>query len=160
MADILGLGIGNQTLISSIFILAVVFGVLELSNVFKNRAVHFVVALAIAFFASVYPPLISTIWAVLPNIAWFFIVMFFLAFTMQLLGIRKQGGGVETMVVNAGMLVVLLSVGWMIIQSFPGMQLPLIGGGENLLFLLGIIFVISLFWSAMKLGGVEAPKGK
>ncbi|MEM5804509.1 MAG: hypothetical protein QXU82_01530 [Candidatus Aenigmatarchaeota archaeon] len=158
-ADILGLGIGNQTLISSLFIFAVIFGVLELSNVFKSRAVHLVIALAIGFFASTYPPLIATLWNFLPNVTWFFIVMFFLAFTMQLLGVRKHGGDVETMVVNAGVLLVMLSVGWMVLQEFP-VQFPLIGGGENLLFLLGFIFVVSLFWSAMKMGSGGEGGGK
>ena len=153
-----GLGFGDQTMIAALFILAVVFGVLELSNVFKNRAVHFVISVAVAFFAASYQPLMQTIMSFLPNITWFFIVMFFIAFTLELFGVRKGGGGdIESMVVGGGVLLVLFSIGWMMLQYYP-IEFPLIGGGENLLLLMGIIFIISLFWSAMKLGAGQQPQ--
>ncbi|MFQ6009520.1 MAG: hypothetical protein ACE5J7_00130 [Candidatus Aenigmatarchaeota archaeon] len=153
-------GLSNETLIASLFILAVVFGVLELSNVFKNRAVHFVVSLAVAFFASTYPPLVSALWTYLPSITWFFIVMFFIAFALELFGVRKgKEVEVQSMVVGGGVLLVLLSIGWTMLQYYP-IEFPLIGGGENLLLLLGIIFILSLFWGALKLGpGPQPQKG-
>ncbi|HLE07613.1 MAG TPA: hypothetical protein VI933_03230 [archaeon] len=144
----------QQFLITFLFTLAVIFGVLELGGPFKkNRAVNAVIAFAIAVFGASYGPFQTALWGVLPNITWFFIVMFFIAFTLELFGARKAGGGgLEGMITTAGVLIVLMALGWTILRQFP-VQLPFIGGGENLLFLIGFLFVISLFWAAMKMGG-------
>ena len=155
----MGLNIGDQTVIASLFVLAVVFGVLELSNVFKNRAVHFVISLAVAFFAASYAPLMTTLWTYMPSITWFFILMFFIAFALEMFGVRKEKGvDIESMIVGGGVLLVLLSVGWSMLRYYP-VEFPLIGGGENLLLLLGLVFIISLFWSALKVG-LQAKPGK
>ena len=156
------LGLGEHATISFFFILAVVFGVLKLSNVFKNNAVHAVVALAVAAFVATQLSFVEMLWNYLSGITWFFIVMFFIAFALELFGVRKARPGegeqkaMEGMIVGGAVLFILLSVGWMLLRTFP-VNLPLIGGGENLIFLLGLVFVISLFWGAMKSGGLSPP---
>lgn len=156
-------GLGEPATISFFFILAVVFGVLKLSNVFKNNAVHAVVALAVAAFVATQASFVSILWVYLPSITWFFIVMFFIAFALELFGVRKGGrgeeGALQGMIVGGAVLLILLSVGWMLLQSFP-VNLPVIGGGQNLIFLLGLVFIISLFWGAMKSGGMPQAKGQ
>lgn len=146
----------QQFLITFLFTLAVVFGVVELSKVFKgNKAVALIIALAIAAFAAGYAPFQTTLWSLLPNITWFFIVIFLIAFGLELFGARKLVAGApghEGMIVSAAVLLILLTVGWTTIQS-SNISFPFIGGGQNLIFLVGLIIILSLFWTAMKTGG-------
>lgn len=147
-----------EFLIPFLFVLAVVFGVLNLTNVFKSRAVSFVIALAIAFFAASYQPFTTLLWAQLGNITTFFIVMFFIAFLLEVFGVRKvaQRAIPESMAMQGAILFILLGVGYMIVDKIP--QLPFIGGGQNLLLLIGVIFILMIFWSAFKLGLITGYK--
>ena len=154
----------QQFLITFLFTLAVVFGVVEISKVFKgNKAVSLIIALAIAAFAAGYAPFQTTLWNLLPNITWFFIVLFLVAFGLELFGVRRgsavPGKEHEGMIVSAAVLLILLTVGWTVLQTNP-ISLPYIGGGQNLIFLVGFIIILSLFWSAMKTGFGEQPGGK
>ncbi len=147
----------QQFLITFLFTLAVVFGVVELSKVFKgNKAVALVISLAIALFAAGYAPFQTTLWNLLPNITWFFIVLFLVAFGLELFGVRRgsaiPGREHEGMIVSGAVLLILLTVGWQIIQTNP-INLPFIGGGQNLIFFIGLILIVSLFWAAMKTSG-------
>ncbi|HIJ98240.1 TPA: hypothetical protein H1009_04080 [archaeon] len=147
----------QQFLITFLFTLAVVFGVVEISKVFKgNKAVSLIIALAIAAFAAGYAPFQTTLWSLLPNITWFFIVLFLIAFGLELFGVRRgstvPGQEHEGMIISAAVLLILLTVGWTTIQS-SNISFPFIGGGQNLIFLVGLIIILSLFWSAMKTGG-------
>lgn len=142
----------NQFIITFLFTLAVVFGALDLVNVFKNRAVSAVIAAAIAFFAASYNPFVTTLWFYLPNITWFFIVIFFIAFFLELFGLRRPRGEAykESIVIQGAILFILLSVGWMVIEQFP-FEIPYIGGGQNVILFFGIILILAIFWSAFKL---------
>ncbi|MFH0830259.1 MAG: hypothetical protein V1887_03820 [Candidatus Aenigmatarchaeota archaeon] len=144
-------GMSDQFVVSFLFVLAVVFGVLELTNLFKNRAVNLLIALAISFFASSQAAFTGLLFNYLPSITWFFIAVFFIAFAMELFGVRKEKKGDRTQgaAVAGGVLLVLFSVGFMMLELFP-VQLPFIGGPENLIFLAGAAIVLSLFWGAMK----------
>jgi predicted neutral ceramidase superfamily lipid hydrolase len=147
----------TQFLIPFLFVLAIVFGVLELSNIFKNRAVSAIIAIAIAGFASLYAPFVEVLWNLLPSLTWFFIVLFLLAFTLELFGVRRRKGGpqeaLQSMLISGVILIILFGVGFSVIESLP-IDLPFIGGGQNLLVLLGIIFIIAIFWSAFRVMGV------
>ncbi|MDD5416536.1 MAG: hypothetical protein PHU12_01015, partial [Candidatus Aenigmarchaeota archaeon] len=72
--------ITTQFLISFLFILAIVFGVLEKASPIKNKAANLIIALAISAFSASYTPFMSVLWSYLPSVTWFFIVMFFLVF--------------------------------------------------------------------------------
>jgi hypothetical protein len=142
-------------LVPFLFLLAIVFGVLELASPIKNRAVNTIISLAIALFAASYGPFLALLWGYLPSITWFFIVMFFLAFVMELFGLRKKGINPEdhasNMVALGAVFFILISVGWSVLQQFP-VSIPILGGGQNLLLLLGLIFLMGLFWGAFKMG--------
>ena len=119
-----------------LFVLALVFGVLELANPMKNRAVNVIVAVAISFFAASYTPFTNMLWNYLPSITWFFIVMFLIVFVLEAFGLRKREKAdyFQTMVVQGVVLLLLFTVGYNILQSF-NIQIPYIGGGENILFI-------------------------
>jgi hypothetical protein len=142
-----------EFIIPFLFVLAIVFGVLQLVNVFKNKAVNVVIGLAIAFFAVSYSPFTTLLWSQFGNITIFFIAMFFIAFTIQLFGIKRAKdwmGYISTMMTHGGILFILLVIGFSYSHLIP--ELPFIGSGQNLLLLVSIIFVASIFWGAFMAG--------
>jgi len=154
-------GIGDQFIVSFLFILAVVFGVLELTNMFKNRAVNLLIALAISFFASSQASFTGLLFNFLPSITWFFVIVFFIAFSFEILGIRKKGDKnltTQSAAVAGGVLLILFSVGFVLLRMFP-VDIPFIGGPENIVFLAGLMIFLSLFWGAMKQQGGGGGKG-
>lgn len=142
-----------QFIIPFLFVLAVVFGVLQMARIFKNKAVAGVIAIAIAFFAASYGPFLTLLWTYLPTVTWFFIGMFFIVFVLEVFGIR---GGKdkefreEAAILQGAILFILLALGWMIAEAFP-LELPYIGSGQNLILVLGIVFILLIFWSAFKI---------
>jgi len=151
-------GIEEQILITFLFVLAVVFGALRISNVLKSGPATFLLSLAVAAFAAMYAPFTATLWSIMPSLTWFFIIVFLIAFTLEMFGIRKGNKEMtgDAMIVNAAILLVLLSVGWQIAQTFK-MEIPYIGNTENLVFLLGMVFIAAIFWGALKMGMAPAP---
>ncbi len=157
----------NQTgfLIPFLFVMAVVFGVLRIANVFKgNPAVEMIIALVIAFFAATYQPFTSVLLSYLPGITWFFVAMFFLVFVLEIFGIRgKKAADKESaeknMIIYGILLLLLFSIGVSGLQGLP-VQLPLIGGGENIALLVGIIFIIGIFWYAYNIQTPQQPQQK
>ena|SRR3989344_1180677 len=154
-------GISDQLVITFLFTLAVVFGVLEFAKPIQSKPARLIFALALAAFASTYGPFASALWQFLPNVTWFFIVIFLFAFALKITGIRgaQQGEGFEPMITNGAVLLVLFGVGFSLLSQFQ-INLPVIGGGQNLLFFLGFVFVLALFYGAMKIGVGGAPQGK
>jgi len=143
----------EHTLIPFIFVLAIVFGVLELTRVFRNRAVNFLVALAISFFTITNSSFVEFLWLQFGNITAFFIIMFFITFVLEVFGLRgnKQPRSKEEgMILMAAILLLLLSFGFMYSNLLP--PLPFIGGGTNVIILFAIIFILIIFWMAFKLG--------
>ncbi|MCD6477177.1 MAG: hypothetical protein J7K26_03405 [Candidatus Aenigmarchaeota archaeon] len=142
-----------------LFVLAIVLGVLEFTLKNWSKPVKVVISLAIAFFAVSYPPFVATLWSYLPSITWFFIIMFFLVFIMEVFGIRKNHRvDKEAMIIQGAVLFILLGTGYFIVQNLPITTLPFIGNTENLIFLIGIIFILLLFWSAFKVGPEKQQK--
>jgi len=151
-----------QILIPFLFVFAVVFGMLELTHVFKNRAVEAVIAVALALFAATQPSFTTMLMTWLPSIVSFFVIIFFIAFLLELTGIRKaQTGHTEKAGLIGVSLLILFAIGGVALSQF-GLSLPFIGGPENILFLLGLVFIVALFWFAFKIGeGVKvAPQQK
>jgi hypothetical protein len=156
-------GMEEQLVITFLFVLSIVFGALRISNVLRSGPASFLLSLAVAAFASMYAPFTATLWTYMPSLTWFFIIVFLIAFVFEMFGVRKGGGGgSEAMVVNAAILLILLTVGWRVAKTF-NVQVPYIGSSENLIFLLGFVFIISILWSAMKTGVTNIqpiPQGK
>lgn len=158
MAIIIPFDMTNQFLISFLFVFAIVFGALQIANIFKNKAVHAIMGLAIALFATMYPPFLATLWNYLPSVTWFFIIMFFIAFVMEIMGFRKKKAiSPEGVFVQTGVLLVLLTIGYMI-SDMISVEIPFIGSMDNLLFLVGLIVIISVFLTVTKLNFGAPPQ--
>jgi len=150
----------SQMFVPFLFVFAVVFGVLQLVNIFKNKSVNAVISLAIAFFASSNAIFTSTLLSQMGNITTFFIAMFFIAFIMELFGFRRPADRREyqdRLIIQGGILFILLATAVLFVNQIP--TLPFIGEGSNLLLLIGIIFILAVFWAAYKIG-IEPPPQK
>ncbi|MFQ6021041.1 MAG: hypothetical protein ACE5J4_03465 [Candidatus Aenigmatarchaeota archaeon] len=140
---------GSQFFITFLFTMAVVFGVLQLSRAFKSKAVNIVVAIVIALFAASYTPFVTILWNYLPTITWFFVILFFIAFIMQLFGLREVKPGEDrtaTMIVSGLILVVFITVGISFIPEISFIA-PM-----DLLMLIGLVLMLIIFYAAFKSG--------
>ncbi len=146
--------LSEEFLIPFLFTLAIVFGALRYARIFGNNvAVQMIIALVIAYFASTYEPFVSTLYAYLPNITWFFIAMFFIAFVMEIFGLGRSKNKKDhelNMYIYGALLLLLMSIGISQIEGLGISQLPLIGAPENLVLLLGIVFISGIFYFAYK----------
>lgn len=142
--------IGSEFLIPFLFVLALSFGALEASKVFKNRAVNAVIAVALALFAASYQPFVTNLWGLLPALTWFFLLVFLLAFVGRALKVSDERERTKTLVVGGMIMLLFLTVG---ISMMP--QVPVIGT-ENLLMAIGIFFLVMLIWIAAPHGPVPA----
>ena len=141
----------EQVLIPFLFVLAVTFGAINIINIFRNKGVNFLVAVALAFFAASNTSFIQFLWSQFGSISIFFIAMFFVIFTLEAFGVRRGQSGKDSsdaLVINGAILFVLLSIGYLFIGSVP--VLPIVGCGQNLLLLIFLVFIIVIFWFAFK----------
>ncbi len=150
-------GLDANFVIPFLFVLAVVFGVLRISKAFKrNAAVEIIISLVIAFFAATFPPFTSILFSILPTITLFFIAMFFIVFVLEIVGVRgRYGGDKVTNIIIYGILLLILFT----IVANRSNLIPTFGiiSTEDLLLGIGLIFILTIFWSAFKIGGGEAP---
>lgn len=150
-------GIEEEFLIPFLFTLAIIFGSLRYAKIFgNNTAVQMIIALVLAYFASTYEPFVSTLYTYFPSITWFFVAMFFIAFIMEIFGLGKKSAQKDhelNMFIYGILLLVLLTIGISQAQSLGIYEIPIIGSLENLAVLLGIIFIIGIFYFAYKSGG-------
>jgi len=152
MAEITDLSFLQSTdvMVPFLFTLAVTFGVLEVTNVFKNKAVNFLIALALSIFAITSPTFVDLLWNYFGDITVFFIAMFLVAFAMEALGIRKDKNLTgSSVVILSAVLFLLLTLGFYYEDKIP--SLPFIGGGQNALLLFAIVIILAVFWSAYRL---------
>src|SRR4030043_415702 len=77
MADLITL------LIPFLFMLAIVYGALDVSGVFRNKRVNALIALVFAFFSLTYEPAILFINQIMPFAIIFFVAFFFLGFVIK-----------------------------------------------------------------------------
>lgn len=141
----------ETTLIPFLFVLAIIFGILELTKIFRNRGVNFLIALAIAFFTISNAAFINMLWSYFGSITTFFIIMFFIAFTFEIFGLRRgQHPPTSAIIIDGAILFILLTAGFLHADLIP--ELPFLGGGQNLVFLFIIIFILVIFWAAFKIG--------
>lgn len=143
--------LSEQTLIPFLFVLAIIFGVLELTGIFRNRAVNFLVALSISFFTITNASFVNMLWSQFGNITSFFIIMFFIAFVLEIFGLRgKDKAKDDDIIIYGAILLILFSFGFVYSNLIP--SIPYIGGGSNFIVLIAIILILVIFWRAFKIG--------
>lgn len=146
-----------QFLISFLFVFAVVFGVIDLSGIFKkNRIVTAVIALSMAAFATGYVPFMNILWDLLPKLVWFFIAIFIVAFVIKIFRVKNGTDPGTSLLFTGIILMILLTAGFYILEKTPKISIPVVGSGDNLFFLVGFIAFLLLLWFTYKLN--QSPK--
>ena len=131
------------------FILAVVFGALEFSGVFKNKGIKFIIAIAIAFLGISNASFIQAINTYMPYAAMFFIVFFFIGFIMKFF--KGKGGNRDwpLIIIVVGLILILL-VGMQgnlepLFKNFPINY-------ENFLIIMAVVLFLVALFAAYKYG--------
>ena len=141
-------------LIPFFFIFAVIYGALEFSGVFKNKAVKAIIALALGFFAVSNADVVSFIHLVLPYAAIFFVVVFFIGFIAKPFRRKGKEGGQPSkrdpfllLVVLGLLLIVFAQLATPSSPFYPDISSTILGD-ETVLWGIGIIIVIFMFYYA------------
>lgn len=137
MADLL------STLIPFLFVLAVVYGALEVSDIFKRSQVKLIISLCFALVAMTTGFIGEFIMGILPYAIMAFIAIFFVGFALSFFR-GKEGGRDYTLM--AIVLILLLLFGASYGLGFLEDYLPGISGGD-LATGLGILVLLLIFYS-------------
>lgn len=131
-----------------IFVLAVVYGALDYSGVFKKNSVKALVSLAIAFFALTSDFVTGFIYDILPYAVILFIIVFFLAFLARLLGGREGKRKIDwslALIVMILLSIFLAAYGQDIVSAF----LPSIPVTE-FMYAVGLVIILLIFYAVYK----------
>jgi len=143
-----------QPFLPFLFVLAIIYGLLSMVNVFKGKkSVNFIISLVFAFFAAGYQPFVNFFFAEFGLILWAFVIIFFIAFILEAIGLRgkkKIAPGKEDlpMVLGGILVLILVTVGF---GYFSDFDIPIIGT-ENLLILIGVFLLLLMFYYAYEFG--------
>lgn len=163
MVTDLGILSTNEAFIPFLFVLAIIFGVLEISHVIRNRGAMFLISFALAFFTVTSTNFVGVFPLYAGIITPIFIIIFIIAFILEVFGLRRPRmpgeREPEALIIIGAILFLLLSLGFIYSESIPA--LPFIGGGQNVIILAIIIFILVIFWTAFKAGtGLPPPAQK
>ena len=135
-----------------LFVFAVVYGALFSSGVFKQKGVNAVIAIAFGLISAAYPPFVNTIYTYLPVAAGILAVLFFVQVVRKTFGGEKEKGKeYDTFppVIGLGISLILVGVLWKEIFYYLA---PLGISSNNMLYAVGIVIVIMIFWLVYKHG--------
>jgi hypothetical protein len=147
MADIISL------MIPFLFMLAIVYGALDVAGVFKNRRVNAVIAVVFAFFTLTYSPAIEFINQMMPFAIIFFVVFFFIGFVVKAAskGLSDETGKKDfnLLIIILGLILLLFATqGPTVINSFlPGFEEQ----AGSIMVISAVVFILVIFLSAYKL---------
>jgi hypothetical protein len=145
------LGIDFTLLIPFFFVLAVVYGSLEVSKVFESRGVKGIISLVIALFAITAPGLAAFIYQILPYAAAIFIVFFFVGFVMSFFREGEKGGKKDlTLPVIIAGLVLVFAAGQgadILSRWLPSMSFI---GNQNFIVAIIIIVILMVLYATYK----------
>lgn len=135
-------------------VLAIVYGALDVSGVFRNRAANMIIAMVIAFFAMTSEPAVAFIMQVLPYAAILFVIIFFIGFVISFFKGKGGRGGREgadlTILVVIAMLIIIFLVnqGYDVLEDLFPSGFPITS--ENFALIIGIVLIIAIIYAAYK----------
>lgn len=146
-----------QPFLPFLFVIAVIYGLLSLVDVFKKKSVNFIISLVFALFAAGYQPFVNFFFLNFGNVLWSFVILFFVAFIFKALGLtgkRKIPPGKENvpMVIATIIIIFLAAFGFAYIKE---LKIPVIGT-ENFLVVLGLVLLVIIFYYAYEYGNSVA----
>ena len=132
------------------FIFAIIYGALEVSGVFRNKAVKAIIAVALAFFAVSNADVVLFIHQVLPFATVFFVVVFFIGFIAK--PFRGRGGEGKRdpflLLVILGLLLIAFAQLGTPSSPFYSSISSTILGDEKVLWGIGIAILFFMFYYA------------
>jgi hypothetical protein len=147
MADLI------TSIIPFMFMLAIVYGALDVSGVFKNRRVNALIAAVFALFTLTYAPAAEFITGVMPFAIIFFVVFFFLGFVIKIAkkGVEDEKGNKDftLLIIILGLVLLLFATqGPGIINSFlPGFEEQ----ASNIMVAAAVVFIGVILMAAYRL---------
>ena len=143
-----------------LFMLAIVYGALDLASVFKKKAVNVIIALVVAIFAVSNQAVVESIVTAMPWVAMLFIVLFFIKFILSMFKPGSGGRDYTLLMVILGLIAIfMLSQGTELIQDWLPGGFPVTE--DNLILIIGIVVVLAIVFAAYKNskdGGTQAIK--
>ncbi len=143
--------ISFEILLPFMLVLAIVYGALEVSKVFANRAVKGIIAIVFAFFAVMNSQVVAFINSILPYAAGFFVVIFLIWIVLKpLRGSGKEGKkGIDPVLLIVILVLVLVLLARMSVSDYwPESSII---SNSNLMWIIGIIIVVVILWKAYKI---------
>lgn len=129
-----------HTLFPFLLVLAIVYGAMETSRIFTNRALKTIISVVMAFFAISNTYVVETINSFLPYVALFFIFVFAAGFVKRSMG---EGDRDNTLIV------IVIVLGLLLLASFANIDQSFSQYDEFIWFA-GIIAIIIIFYAAYK----------
>ena len=135
-----------ESLLPFFFVLAVVFGSLEVSKVFKNRGVNGLISIVVAMFAIINPSVSAFIYMIMPYAIIVFVIFFFLGFVVKFFSSDEEGKEKDLTlpVIIAGLILIFLaSFGGNLSKMFPSMGF--LSSDNFIVIIVLVIVMIALF---------------
>ncbi len=143
--------ISMEILLPFFLVLAIIYGALEVSKVFKNRAVNGIIAVVFAFFSVMNSQVVSFINSILPYAAGFFVVLFLIWIVLKpLRGSGKEGKKGDPVLIIVILVLVLIILARM--QTTDILPSSSLLSNTNLVWIIGILIVAVILWKAYKTG--------
>ena len=138
------------SLLPFFFILAIVYGALEVSKVFENKGAKAIIALVMAFFAMLSPGVTEFILFIIPYATMFFIAFFFLGFVLSFFkseGKDGSGGKDYTLIIIVlGLFLLFITSDY---QDIVDIQ------DDNFVAMIVLLVIALIFLAAYRIKGTE-----
>lgn len=138
-----------EILLPFFLVLAIVYGSLEVSKVFANKAVKGIIAVVFAFFAILNYEVVSFINAILPYAAGFFVVLFLIWIILKPIKGAGGGKGFDPVLIIVILALVLILLARMSVTEYWPESSWL--SNANLIWIVGLIILVFIFWKAYKM---------
>ena len=130
-----------------LFVFAVIYFLLDKSQITKNRNIDAVMALAIAFFAASFQPLVSALQGILPMAIVILAILFAIFFLRD--AVDALAGKPENILTTAVELAVALALVGILWDDIKGL-LPSSVNPNNVLWIVGLVIIILIFYVVNK----------
>ncbi|MFB6088215.1 MAG: hypothetical protein ABEK36_00370 [Candidatus Aenigmatarchaeota archaeon] len=133
------------------FVLAVVYGVLNVADIFEKKSVNLIISLVFAFFAIGYSPFVSFFFRYFGVLLWSFIIIFFIAFVLEALGVRKGESSSERKEDMGILIVGIVILIFITVIGDSGTSFTMLNS-QNFLMVIGLVLFALIFYFAYSHG--------
>jgi len=139
-----------EILLPFFLVLAIIYGALEVSRVFANRAVKAIIAIVFAFFSIMNYEVVMFINSILPYAAGFFVCLFLIWIILKpLKGAGGKGGSDPVLIIVILVLILILLARMSVTDYWPESSII---SNTNLIWIIALLILIVIIWKAYKMG--------